>query len=126
MSRREVAEAGGAGTTADAPAFDEPWQAEAFALVVALADRGVFTWSEWAEALSAQVHRPDAAEDGHDYYHHWLHALERLLAGKGMASKAEVDDLAAAWDRAAHATPHGQPIVLSNDPHFGNSGAVGV
>lgn len=100
----------------DAPAFDEPWQAEAFALTVALHERGVFSWSEWAQALSAQVKAPGAAADGSDYYDCWLRALETLLAGKGLAAPADIDSLAAAWERAAHATPHGKPILLENDP----------
>ncbi|MEW9804968.1 nitrile hydratase accessory protein [Mesorhizobium marinum] len=101
---------------ADAPVFSEPWQAQAFALTVALHDRGLFSWSEWAEALSSEVKKPDAAADGHDYYEHWLAALEKLLASKGAAAGPEVDAMAAAWERAAHATPHGQPIRLENDP----------
>jgi nitrile hydratase accessory protein len=100
----------------DEPAFAEPWQAEAFALTVALHEKGLFSWSEWAEALSSEVKKPGAAADGHDYYEHWLAALEKLLAGKGVAEASEVDSLAAAWERAAHATPHGKPILLDNDP----------
>ena len=100
----------------DAPLFAAPWQAEAFALVVALHERGVFSWGEWAQALSAEVKRPDAASDGSDYYARWLAALEALLAAKGIAAPADVDRVAASWERAAHATPHGQPIVLENDP----------
>lgn len=96
--------------------FREPWEAEAFALVVALQDRGVFTAVEWADALGKQVHGDHAAEDGHDYYEHWLAALESLLAAKGLASPEAVSDIAAAWQRAAHATPHGRPILLENDP----------
>ncbi|WP_165779784.1 nitrile hydratase accessory protein [Mesorhizobium sanjuanii] len=100
----------------DEPVFAEPWQAEAFAMTVALHDKGLFSWGEWAEALSAEVKKPGAASDGHDYYEHWLAALERLLAAKGVAGKGDVDALAAAWERAAHATPHGKPILLENDP----------
>jgi nitrile hydratase accessory protein len=98
------------------PAFAEPWQAQAFALVVALHERGMFSWTEWADALSVEVKGPSAAGDGSDYYDHWLRALEKLLAAKGVAGTAEVDDLAAAWERAALATPHGKPILLENDP----------
>ena len=112
MSRHEGALFGGF----DEPVFAEPWQAEAFAMTVALHDKGLFSWSEWADALSAQVKKPDAASDGHDYYEHWLAALESLLAAKGVAGKSDVDTLAAAWERAAHATPHGKPILLENDP----------
>lgn len=100
----------------DDPVFSEPWQAQAFAMVVALHERGVFSWSEWAEALSSQVKGPTAAVDGRDYYEHWLAALEKLLAQKSVAARGEVDALAAAWQRAAHATPHGKPIELANDP----------
>ncbi|MDG4879997.1 nitrile hydratase accessory protein [Mesorhizobium sp. WSM4884] len=103
-------------TVFDDPVFAEPWQAEAFAMTVALHDKGLFSWSEWADALSAEVKKPDAASDGHDYYEHWLAALEKLLSSKGIAGKGEVDELAAAWARAAHATPHGKPILLENDP----------
>ena len=85
-------------------------------MTVALHDKGLFSWNEWADALSAQVKKPDAASDGHDYYEHWLAALETLLAAKGVAGKSDVDTLAAAWERAAHATPHGKPILLENDP----------
>ena len=120
MSRRERA----AGKTSglqragipDSPVFDEPWQAQAFALVVALHEKGLFSWGEWAGALSAEVKEPDAAPDGHDYYERWLAALEKLLAVKGVAAGADVDALAAAWQRAAHATPHGKAILLENDP----------
>ena len=91
MTQPDPATAGGPRPGLDEPVFSEPWQAEAFAMVVALADRGVFTWAEWADALSAEVHRPDAAPDGHDYYHHWMRALETLLASKGVARKADGD-----------------------------------
>ena len=102
------------------PVFSEPWQAQAFAMVVALHDRGVFTWGEWAAAISAEIAEHAAAhsetDDGSHYYEHWLEALEHLLIAKGQTSHAAVDDLAAAWARAAEATPHGKPIELANDP----------
>lgn len=101
---------------ADAPVFDEPWQAQAFALALALHQRGLFSWSEWAQALSREVGKPGAATDGSDYYQHWLAALEALIAEKGVAEPNLVDGLAASWRRAAQATPHGQPIMLDNDP----------
>ncbi len=33
--------------------FAEPWEAQAFALAVALNERGLFTWPEWASAFAA-------------------------------------------------------------------------
>ena len=98
--------------------FTEPWQAHVFALAVHLHEQGLFTWPEWAEALSAQVTRPDAAPDGSDYYEHWTAALQAVLAERGVASPDRIDDVAAAWERAAEATPHGQAIELANDPRM--------
>lgn len=103
----------------DTPVFAEPWQAQAFALTLALHERGLFSWSEWADALSVEVKKPDAANDGSDYYARWLAALESVLASKDLAPGREVDAMAAAWERAAHATPHGKPILLENDPQYG-------
>lgn len=96
--------------------FSEPWEAQAFAMVVGLHQEGVFSWSEWAAALSAELKQPDAAIDGTDYYECWLRALEHLLGKKRIADAGQIETVAAAWARAAHATPHGQPILLENDP----------
>lgn len=104
---------------AEGPVFAEPWQAQAFALVVALQNKGVFTAQEWAEALGAEIREAVAAggcRDGSDYYERWCEALEHLLIAKGLASHEGVDARAAAWERAAEATPHGRPILLENDP----------
>jgi nitrile hydratase accessory protein len=97
------------------PVFAEPWQAQAFAMAVHLHARGLFTWPEWAAALADQIKRAQAGGDpdtGETYYLHWLAALERLAAEKGATSSVELSERKAAWDRAAKATPHGQPIVL--------------
>ena len=75
--------------------------------------RGHFTWTEWARALGCALAAAPAAGDPEDaYYAAWLTALERLLADKGLVAEAELRRCVAAWDRAARATPHGQPIVL--------------
>ena len=105
----------------DAPPFRAPWEAQAFALAVALHEKGVFTWSEWAETLGAEIEAARAAagsscDDGSDYYLSWLGAVETLIAKKGVASKQALSARKDAWDRAAHATPHGSEIRLENDP----------
>jgi nitrile hydratase accessory protein len=84
----------------------------------ALHERGVFTWPEWAAALADEITRAQAAGDpdtGETYYHHWLATLERLVAEKGVASRATLTRYRDAWDRAADRTPHGTPIELSPD-----------
>jgi nitrile hydratase accessory protein len=99
----------------DEPVFREPWQAQAFALALQLHERGLFTWPEWAAALSARIAQAQAAGDadlGDTYYRHWLAALEDLVVAKRAGSAAELQRYAAAWDHAAHRTPHGTPIVL--------------
>ncbi|WP_343713375.1 nitrile hydratase accessory protein [Inquilinus sp.] len=104
---------------ADGPVFAEPWQAQAFAMAVALHQRGVFTWGEWAAALAAEIAGARAAgdsDDGSRYYEHWLAALERLVLAKGVADAEALGRRRDAWDRAARATPHGAPILLENDP----------
>lgn len=99
-----------------APVFAEPWQAQAFAMTVHLHARGVFTWTEWADSLSTEVHRPERAQDGSDYFDAWVAALAGLLARKGLADRETVETLRESWQRAAEATPHGAPIELANDP----------
>ena len=67
---------------AGSPVFNEPWEARAFAMTLALHERGVFTWPQWAEALSRQIAEARAAGDadlGDTYYQHWLRALESLV-----------------------------------------------
>lgn len=95
--------------------FAAPWEAQVFALVVALRDAGLFTWPEWAQALGAAIRPEDDAEAPADYGR-WLAALEGLLAARGIALPEGVEARSEAWLRAAAATPHGAPIRLENDP----------
>jgi len=78
-------------------------------MALALNERGVFSWSEWTEALGAEIARAPER----DYYESWLETLERLLVSKGAAQKGELATLTQAWLDAAEATPHGRPIVLA-------------
>ena len=99
----------------EGPVFREPWEAQAFAMAVNLHARGHFTWREWAEALSKEIKAAGATDDGDDYYVYWLAALEKLVAAKNLASESEMTARKDAWDRAARATPHGEPIVLGRE-----------
>jgi nitrile hydratase accessory protein len=101
------------------PIFNEAWEAQAFAIVVALHEAKLFSWSEWTAALSREIAAASGsgARDADDsYYLHWLAALEALIVEKGAATRAALDARKAAWARAAAATPHGEPILLSSDP----------
>ncbi len=102
----------------EAPAFAEPWQAQAVAMKTLLQDQGLIGAAEWSQALAAELRAAEAAGDHHGetYYDSWLAALEHLIDAKALASQSQLHALAAAWARAAEATPHGRPIELSNDP----------
>lgn len=100
---------------ADGPVFREPWEAQAFAMALALHERGLFTWPEWAATLAEEIKRAQAAGDpdtGETYYRHWLNTLERLVTEKGATDRATLERYRDAWDHAADRTPHGQPIEL--------------
>ena len=102
----------------DGPVFREPWEAQAFAMAVALHERGVFTWTEWAEVLGDEIKRAQQAGDpdtGETYYRHWLAALERIVAQKCIADPVALRRYRDAWEHAAGRTPHGTPIELSPD-----------
>ena len=95
--------------------FAEPWQAQAFALAVKLSEQGRFTWKEWASALADQLKAAEARgepDDGSQYYHHWVAALEQLVTAKGLTDTPELLVRKEAWADAYRHTPHGKPIVL--------------
>jgi nitrile hydratase accessory protein len=99
----------------DGPVFREPWEAQAFAMTLHLYDRGLFTWPEWAATLSDEIKRAQAAGDpdtGTTYYRHWLAALERIVAEKGLSDAPTLRRFYDAWDHAADRTRHGTPIEL--------------
>jgi nitrile hydratase accessory protein len=102
----------------DGPVFREPWEAQAFAMALALHERGLFTWTEWAATIAEEIKRAQAAGDpdtGETYYRHWLNALERLVAEKGLTDRNTLARYREAWDHAADRTPHGEPIELTLD-----------
>jgi nitrile hydratase accessory protein len=103
----------------EGPVFHEPWEAHAFALAVRLSEAGCFSWNEWTIFLSREIRTTPApadqdAESG--YYHHWLHALERLCVAKGLVNTVEMHRRKEAWRQAYLHTPHGQPVDLSAAP----------
>lgn len=93
------------------PVFREPWEAQAFALTVALHERGAFSWPEWSAALAEEIER--AGDAG--YYHSWLRALERLVAERQLTDAATLERYRHAWEHAAERTPHGTPIELADE-----------
>ena len=106
MSAPRFAELAAIPRDAEGPVFAEPWEAQAFALTMRLHAQGVFTWTEWASALAAEIRRAQSEGDadlGDTYYRHWLAALEQLLATKQIVPRAALSERAAA---VAHAAGH--------------------
>ena len=100
----------------DEPVFHEPWQAQVFALAVALVDSGCFSWDEWARTLGEEISlaaENGIAGDGSGYYQLWLRAVERLATSKELTHSAELADLKQQWWQAYHDTPHGQPVRIT-------------
>ena len=102
----------------EGPVFREPWEAQAFAMTLALTAGGAFTWGEWTVALGEEIRQAQAAGDpdtGETYFRHWLAALERLVARKGIATAGTLARYRDAWARATDRTPHGSPIELLSE-----------
>jgi nitrile hydratase accessory protein len=100
----------------DGPIFRAPWEAQAFAMAVLLHERGAFTWPEWSARLADEIAAATARgedDDGRRYYRHWLTALEKVVAEKGLIGDDERRARHEAWVEAARTTPHGKPIVLA-------------
>ena len=84
---------------AQGPVFREPWEAQ-------------------AATLGDEIKRAQAAGDpdtGETYYRHWLNALERMVAAKGLADMQMLARYRHAWHHAAGRTAHGTPIELRPD-----------
>jgi nitrile hydratase accessory protein len=100
----------------DGPVFGAPWEAQAFALALALHERGAFTWSEWTQTLAAvigEVRQRGEPDLGDQYYRHWLTALERITSAKRLVTSGALSLRQREWEEAARRTPHGQPIELA-------------
>jgi nitrile hydratase accessory protein len=114
-AERAIAAVPGIPRGPDGPLFRAPWEAQAFAMAVALHERRLFTWAEWTAVLADEIRRAQIAGDpdaGDTYYHHWLAALERLAAEKAAADPTVLARTRIAWQSAARRTPHGDPIRL--------------
>jgi nitrile hydratase accessory protein len=81
--------------------FDAPWQARAFGIAVALADREASDLTAFQERFVERLGEVDPeamqADVEGTYYERWLEALEELLVEEGLLTEAELDERAAAF-----------------------------
>jgi nitrile hydratase accessory protein len=90
------------------PVFEAPWEAQAFAMAIKLHEQEAFTWPDFARHLAQAIE----GAPRQTYFENWLTALENILTERQILGRVERLDRIEDWDRAAHATPHGQPIEL--------------
>jgi nitrile hydratase accessory protein len=96
------------------PVFAAPWEASAFAMVLALHRAGRFEWCNWVELLSAEIAAAEPDPTGALYYERWTKALEKLLGRLGLLTPDAIGARSEAWRAAYLATPHGRAVRLEN------------
>ncbi len=95
----------------DGPVFAEPWQAQAFAVIVQLTEADVLTPTEWADRLGTVLREAEERgeyDTGQRYYDHWLTALERLVVDKDLAGWEDLATEGAAIRENDHHRREGQ------------------
>lgn len=101
----------------EGPVFDEPWQAQAFALAVKLNEAGHFSWAEWADIFGAEIAL--ASKDGRgcgneNYYLCWVTALEKIVAKNNIVSTEQLILRKNEWQHANEHTEFGKSIELGH------------
>ena len=97
------------------PAFAEPWEAHAFAIVVKLSEKGLLKWSEWTDTLTEEIKiakEQGLPDFGNTYYQFWLTALETILLEKNILKKSDLKSRIEKWRSSYLSTPHGKPVKL--------------
>lgn len=76
--------------------FHDDWERRAFAMAVALCDRGHYPWETFREQLIAEINASgdldkQLAPDAPGYYEHWLNSLETVLRKCGLVEDQALD-----------------------------------
>ena len=116
----------GLSSDGDEPVFANPWQAQIFALVVGLYQRGCFSWGEWTETLATEIaavsangendnNNANKAESGPGdaCCRMWVIVLARLLMNKTIVYSGDIPNRVKEWRNAYLNTSHGNPVTLS-------------
>ena len=102
-------------TAPPAPAFSEPWQAQALAMASALIRAGHISASDWADTLGAALRQAEAdgaPDTDQTYYLAVLHSLEQITEQRTGITSADRATRKSAWEDAYLSTPHGKPVEL--------------
>ncbi|CAD0186835.1 hypothetical protein RUESEDTHA_03746 [Ruegeria sp. THAF57] len=90
--------------------FEEPWESRAFGMAAALADQGVFDWTDFQHGLIAAIAEyekdHDSIETPYRYYERWFATLESLVVNNGLLSKQDIDSLTEDFCKRPHGHDH--------------------
>ncbi len=96
--------------------FEEPWEARAFGLAVALNEEGVYPWQDFSGGLAQTIAAAEeetaatsteSSDDSAEYYQRWLASLEELVLQQGLVTSEELEaEIAEQIHHAAHDHDH--------------------
>ena len=94
------------------PAFDEPWQAQAYAMSQVLLENGMVKPEIWAISLGKAIKTrlESGAKDTTETY---FQAVTDALVSVLSLGDAELMQTIEAWRAAYETTPHGKPVILA-------------
>lgn len=77
----------------EGPVFDQPWQAQAFSLLLHLHQTGLFPWKDWVQTFSDEI-KASPAQPGESindaYYRQWIAAMERMVTALGLTAFEDI------------------------------------
>jgi nitrile hydratase accessory protein len=71
--------------------FENPWEARAFGIAVALNEQGTYPWRDFSAGLANEIGSAESSNVDSTYYERWLASLERLAIAKGLISEDELE-----------------------------------
>lgn len=90
--------------------FEEPWESRAFGMAAALADQGVFSWTDFQHVLIAAIadyeRDHDSIEKPYRYYERWFAALEALIVNYGLIAAKDIDARTEDYCKRPHGHDH--------------------
>jgi nitrile hydratase accessory protein len=96
--------------------FSAPWHAHAFALCLGLYEAGIFEWSEFSDALGAELAAASARSapvlTDDQYYQCYIDALTQLLSTKQHLDQPQLEQMIERWRTAYLTTAHGSPVTI--------------
>lgn len=91
--------------------FDEPWQAQAYAMSQVLIESGQITPGDWAQTLGAAI-KARLATGAEDTSQTYFEAVTDALTTALKMDEQEMEATAQEWRLAYETTPHGKPVNL--------------